>query len=63
MCIEIIFLIAIFTWLILLENKVKSLLDQNEELERKVDSYKTLLESIEHEIEDNYCKNLKSCCN
>lgn len=56
MCIEIIFLIAIFCWLIILENKVKALNDKNEELEINLHRYETLLESIEYEMENNYSK-------
>ncbi len=56
MCIEIIFLIAIFCWLIILENKVKTLNDKNEELEINLHRYETLLESIEYEMENNYSK-------
>ena len=51
-----IFIIAIFIWLIILENKVKDISDKNEKLEKELHSYETLLESIEHEMEDNYSR-------
>ena len=49
-------LVGIFIWFIKLENKVKELSDKNKKLERELHSYETLLESIEHEIEDNYSR-------
>ena len=53
---EILFLVGIFIWLIILENRVRDLSDKNEHLEKELHSYETLLESIEHEMEDNYCR-------